>query len=250
MIAIWILAVVFLIDSLFRIFRTSFNLGSFLMLCITVGLWVYALFRRPVNAFCAHGVGRILKVIFFFGVALMLALMLFVAFAGNNNRARGDEKVVIILGAGLQGKEVSGLLAQRLDVAYDYYIAHPNTLLVVTGGQGPQEIVSEASAMRAYLMKKGVPEKQILSEDKSTSTRENFTNAHLLLQERGMDTSAPIAFATNQFHCYRAAETAKQAGFSNIRSLPAKIGLSSILPCYMREALAVLFYLVFEKQYQ
>lgn len=81
---------------------------------------------------------------------------------------------MIVLGAGLRGERVTDLLARRLDAAYDYHLENPNAVIVVTGGQGPGEDIPEARAMKAYLVEKGVPEKQILEEASSTSTEENF----------------------------------------------------------------------------
>ena len=244
---VWILAIYFLIDSILRALRSTLNLGTFMMYCLTAALWVYALFHTKIDLFCETGFGYILKVAFWIGCAILALLMLFVAISGYSDRADGDEKVVIVLGAGLRGEQVSGLLARRLEIAYDYYKEHPDTIIVVTGGQGLQEVIPEATAMRAYLIDKGVPAAQIIEENKSHSTEENFAFARDLLAERGIAADVPMAFATNAFHCYRAAKYAEDVGFQDVSSLPASIGLNTILPSYMREAMAVLHYWVFKQ---
>lgn len=58
-----------------------------------------------------------------------------------------DLKYVIILGAGLRGEKVSNTLKVRLDEAIKYYKLHPNTMIIVSGGQGPDEVISEASML-------------------------------------------------------------------------------------------------------
>ena len=243
---IWALAIFFLIDSILRLFRSSFNLGSFLMYCITAALWVYAVFHEKIDAFCAHGFGHICKVLFLAGSVLFIGCMLLVHVLGNTDTATGQEQALIVLGAGLRGERVTGLLARRLDAAYDYYQKNPDVLIVVSGGQGPGESIPEAVAMERYLVQRGIPDSQILAETESTSTEENFLFSQKLLQEHGIDPSQPIAYVTNTFHCYRARQYALNAGFSDVSSVLASIGLDSILPCYMREVLALAYYFVFK----
>ena len=242
---VWLLAIVFLIDSVLRAIRSSFNLGVLMMYLITAALWIYALFHTKIDAFCAAGAGRVLKIIFFCCCAVFALLLIFVAVSGYSDSAAKQEKAVIVLGAGLRGERVTDLLARRLDAAYDYHLENPNAVIVVTGGQGPGEDIPEARAMKAYLVEKGVPEKQILEEASSTSTEENFCFAREILEQHGLSQDEPVAYVTNAFHCYRAAKYAAAAGFTNVNATPASIGFSSVLPCYMREVMAVLYYWVF-----
>ena len=171
---VWLLAIVFLIDSALRAIRSSFNLGVLMMYLITAALWIYALFHTKIDAFCAAGAGRVLKIIFFCCCAVFALLLIFVAVSGYSDTATKQEKAVIVLGAGLRGERVTDLLARRLDAAYDYHLENPNAVIVVTGGQGPGEDIPEARAMKAYLMEKGVPEKQILEEASVPPPRKIF----------------------------------------------------------------------------
>lgn len=82
---------------------------------------------------------------------------------------------IIIHGAGLDGPRPTPLLAGRIDKALELWNKqHQHGKFVVSGGQGADEIVSEAQAMRDYLLEKGVPADAILMEDKSTTTWENL----------------------------------------------------------------------------
>ena len=82
---------------------------------------------------------------------------------------------IIIHGAGLDGPRPTPLLAGRIDKALELWNKqHQHGKFVVSGGQGADEIVSEAQAMRDYLLEKGVPAAAILMEDKSTTTWENL----------------------------------------------------------------------------
>ena len=247
MIIIWILSIFFLFDSIFRAIRSNFNLGSGMMYAITVFLWIYVFFHKPIDSFLSSKLGFWVKVLFFLGCAFMLCMMLFIAISGYSDKPTGREKSVIVLGAGLRGTKVSGVLARRLNAAYDFYLENPDIVIVVTGGQGPQEAIPEATAMQAYLVGKGVPSHKIIVEDKSTSTEENFAFAKVLLEQHGISTAQPMAFSTNNFHCYRAGKYAESVGFSEVNAIPASIGFESVLPCYLREVLAVLYYWVWKQ---
>lgn len=244
-IIVWLLAIFFLIDSVLRGLRSNFTVGVLMVYCITAALWIYAFFHKQIDAFCAAGVGRVLKILFFCGCAVFTLLLAFVAVSGYTDTADGEEKAVIVLGAGLRGTRVSGLLARRLDAAYAYHLENPDAVIVVTGGQGPGEDIPEARAMKAYLVEKGVPEALILEEDQSTSTEENFRFARAVLEKHGLSADLPIAYVTNAFHCYRAGKYAALAGFADADAVPASISAFSVLSCYLREVLALLYYWVF-----
>lgn len=242
---VWLFAIVFLCDSITRLLHGTFNFGTLCMYLICVSLWLYVFFHTQINAFCAHGFGRVLKIGFLCGVFILCILMLFLAFFGVASPPKGNEKALIVLGAGLRGDILSGLLTRRMDAAYDYYRVHPDVTIVVSGGQGRFETMPEATAMRQYLLDKGVPAAQIIAEPNSTSTAENFIFSKELLAQKGINADDDIAFVTNRFHCYRATKIAQRAGYTNIRALPASIGISSILPCYLREAFALVYFWVF-----
>ena len=90
-----------------------------------------------------------------------------------------DFDYVIIHGAGLiNGEKVSRLLQERLDKAILVYSKDPSpTKLIPSGGKGSDENISEAEAMKRYLLEQGIPESDILMEDRSTTTLENLKTA-------------------------------------------------------------------------
>lgn len=198
-IIVWVLAVFFLGDSILRSLRSNFNFGLLLVYLITGGLWVYGLFYRPIDAFCAAGAGRVLKILFFCGIGVLAALVAFVVASGYAQQPTGGERAIIVLGAGLRKDTPSDLLRRRLDAAFDAWSRDRQALVVVTGGQGRGETIPEGVAMARYLQQKGVPESQILVEQKSTSTEENLLFARELLAARGVDAGQPVAVVSNAF---------------------------------------------------
>lgn len=245
MIIIWILAVLFTLNSLLITIRTNFNAGTLLMWLASAALVGYGIFHKPIDAFCHQGPGRVLRLLFFIGLGIYAALFAFVAVSGYADQAKGDEEAIVVLGAGLRGEAVGDVLRRRLDKALQAWQQNPTALIVVTGGQGPDEDIPEALAMQRWLVARGVPEECILMEDKSTSTEENLLFAMQLLQQAGISKSAPVAVATNAFHCYRAGRYAERLGFADVRMLPASMNLSTLMPSYMREVLAILYMWMF-----
>ena len=81
---------------------------------------------------------------------------------------------VIVLGARVRGTKISNSLKQRLDRAIEYSEEYPNTVLVLSGGKGPGEEISEARAMYEYLQYNGIPEDKLLIEDQSSDTVQNI----------------------------------------------------------------------------
>lgn len=108
---------------------------------------------------------------------------------------------IIIHGAGLDGPRPTPLLAGRIDKALELWKKqHQHGKFVVSGGQGADEIVSEAQAMRDYLLEKGVPGDAILMEDKSTTTWENLRYSLAIInadRATGVDATSSAAVASS-----------------------------------------------------
>ena len=243
---LYLLAAVLVVYSLSLVFLSNFNMGNLMVWLLTGCVTGYAVFRRPVNAWFSAGIGRVVFGVLAVLVCLYLAVIAFVAVSGYLHPPTGNEQVVIVLGAGLHRDKPSKLLQCRLNKAYDYAATHPETLVITSGGQGRDEWLPEGDAMRDYLIAKGLPADRVLAESGSTSTEENFAFSLTILREHGFDETTPIVYVSNAFHCYRAGKYAALAGFTKATALPAATPLRSVLPCYLREALALLYYWVFK----
>ena len=107
-------------------------------------------------------------------------------------RDRAD--FVVVLGCGLVGDRVSPLLASRLDEGMRAFRAELDAgrqpEIIVSGGQGPDEPVSEARAMADYLVEHGVPDESVLLEDRSRTTEQNLLNSGAIMRERRPGTGA------------------------------------------------------------
>ena len=160
---------------------------------------------------------------------------------GRTDTLTGDEDAIIVLGAGLRGDRVSLTLRDRLDAAIDCFDQNPDVLIVVSGGQGPQEDITEALAMERYLMEHGVPADRIVKEDRSTSTAENFAFSKALLDKR-LGENYSVAYITNDFHILRAGQVASRQGFDQITHAHSSTVWYLVVPHCLRECVAVLWY--------
>lgn len=162
-----------------------------------------------------------------------------------------DCDYVLVLGAGLRnGVEPSLTLANRLDAACEYINANKNTgKIVVSGGQGSDERLSEAAAMKKYLINKGIPEDNILMEDKSSTTSENFKfSKDVIEKDSGKSLeNLNIKIVTTTFHAFRSNMLAKRNGYENVSSYCGKTVYYLIPVNYVRESFAVVKSFIFDK---
>ena len=91
---------------------------------------------------------------------------------------------LIVLGAAVYGERPSLTLENRLIGALRYYEQYPDTRIIVSGGQGPGENITEAACMADWLRSHGVPEDAILLEPRATSTKENLQYSFALIRCR------------------------------------------------------------------
>lgn len=122
---------------------------------------------------------------------------------------------VIVLGAGLAGgRTVTPLLARRVDRGVRAWRDNPGSTLVMSGGQGPDELVSEASAMADYAVSQGVPRESIVLEDRSRNTRENVANSFALISADGGEPSlrSRAVVVTDDYHVFRALLLTRELG--------------------------------------
>ena len=124
---------------------------------------------------------------------------------------------VIVLGAGVNGTVPSLALQSRLNCAEEYLEEHPGIPVVLSGGQGPGEDITEADAMYTFLTARHPEwETRFIREDRATSTAENFRYSLALLEENGVAADTPVAVITNDFHKYRAGLIARRMNLNTV----------------------------------
>lgn len=127
-----------------------------------------------------------------------------------------DIDFVIILGCALRKDGTpTPLLQSRIDRALRLFREQKEKtgkelVFVTSGGQGSDEVVSESESMKNYLIEQGIPETQILMENRSVNTLENMRFSYETIKKT--NPNANIAFSTNNYHVFRSGFFASCAG--------------------------------------
>ena len=225
------LGIILLIFTVIQSVINNFNTGLIVLGAIAVLFIVYGFLWRK---------GKIPMFLHITVIVLCLILVAFAIFLfsyGKNDSVNYTEDVVVVLGAGIRGDQVSPLLQKRLNKALEYHAKNPNAVIVVSGGLGPQETISEALAMERYLIAQGIPEQQIRKEELATSTLENFLFSKEILKDEFPEDSS-IVFITSDFHIYRAKMISEHVGI-NAGHISSPIAWHSVPVSYLREMMAV-----------
>lgn len=184
-----------------------------------------------------------------FGGLLLLVAFGILVIAGSiiiqfGYQAKPDKAdCIIVLGCRLYGKEPSPFLKRRLDEGIRLYNEGYGKYIIVSGGKGNGETVSEAEAMKNYLIANGVDSERIITEDKSVSTFTNLKYSKVKMDEHGFKFAIVVS---NKYHLKRTSLMAK--------SLDMKCSYSGIfvsqyitneIKGFLREILALLYFYVF-----
>lgn len=133
--------------------------------------------------------------------------------------AKGKESLdyIIVLGAQIKEDGPSYVLQKRLDAAYDYLENNPDTIVIVSGGQGSNEPTTEAQGMHDYLVGRGIAPERILMEDASRNTSENIRYSMQLFDAE----NSSVGIVTNNFHVFRGVHLAEAEGCKEVFGIAA-----------------------------
>ena len=229
--------------------KDSRSLKHCLSLILAAGLLLLLIFSRAVDLtalppsiqsfiYAVYGL-----VIFYF---IHLAQFIISASLCNFSRPRKDQDYIIVLGcwAGGEGEKIPPLLARRVDRAIKFYSSQKKMRepprLVLSGGRGEDEPRSEAEAMRAYALEKGIPEEHLLLEDRSASTFENIKFSKELMDADSGGKPYKCIYTTNNYHVLRAGIFAGRAGLQ-INGIGAKTAIYYLPNAVLREYIAYLY---------
>lgn len=159
----------------------------------------------------------------------------------GRTRDASPPAAILVLGSGTPGGKPSPMLAARLDTAYRRAQAHPEAMVLVSGGVDFGESRSEGEVMGDYLRAKGLAAARIAQEERSTSTEQNLLFSRAILQQRGVPVErATIEIVTSDFHTLRARWIARRAGYADVRAVGAPTPLYLRYNAWLREYFAVI----------
>ena len=179
-------------------------------------------------------------------VILMILIVIYITtnavsiciFSNKDSKTKSD--AAIILGASTYNGEVSPVYKERINHGIELYNEGYVDKLIVTGGMGKGNDISDAESAKNYAVMCGIPENDIFIEDKSTITQENLENSKAIMDENNLKTAIIVS---DPLHMRRAMLLAKDAGITAYSS-PTKttkyVSLKTKIPFLARE---VFFYI-------
>lgn len=162
-----------------------------------------------------------------------------------------DEQVdyMVVLGAKVNPNGPSVSLWDRICGAYTYLEEHPQTIAVLSGGQGSDEPITEAECMYRELVALGIDPKRLWIEDDATSTWENLNFTLNLIEEKTGERPQKLGVLSSEYHLFRASLFAKACNVEFV-GIPAKTSRpSQAINHFMREVAGVWHYLLLGGQY-
>lgn len=159
-------------------------------------------------------------------ILMMIAVWLIIWYgskvaAGMHSVPEQGLDYVIVLGARVRNEKPTRALRKRLDRAVEYAKHNPNTIFILSGGQGPDEEISEAKCMYDYLAENGMNTERMLVEAESTDTKENMMFSAAFLDKE----QDSVGLISNNFHICRAMLLAGDVGYQNVCGIPASSDL-------------------------
>ena len=195
---------------------------------------------------------RILRALFTTGVILGMTLVCVTGALILHDCFKApaaDCEYIVVLGAQVRDDGPSMSLRERINAAYDYLTAHPDTIAIVTGGKGSDEAMSEAACMWEELTAMGIPAERIWMEDQATSTWENLTYSLDIIEENTGSRPDSLGVVSSEYHLFRTALQAEKWGLE-IRGIPAKTGsFDRFVHYFIREIFGVWHYILLGGQY-
>lgn len=198
------------------------------LLCIYLAVW------PMIGNLGKNTLGTTLYKMISFAAVYVLSLLALYSLSAVFNlfhlKKQRNADYIVVLGAGLVGNKVTPLLAARIEKGIDLLRYNPNARLIMSGGQGPGEDISESQAMAAYAASQGVDTEKIIMEQKSASTQENLRFSRELMNKQKPE----IIIVTTAYHVFRALILAKQQGIKCV-GFGAKTKWYFTLNAFIRE---------------
>ena len=202
------------------------------LLCIGKGLWEL-LRKEKSNGKTA----QVLTVVARSIISILLAVFVLeegFVLSGMVKQPKPHLDYIVVLGARVFGTEPSPILQYRIDAAYEYLMENPETVAIVSGGQGDNEPCTESSAMKNWLVSHGMDPERILEEDQSKNTRQNLAFSKKMIPE-----GASVGIVSSDFHICRALHLAETLGYDTVCGIPARGDLPTQPSNLLREFFAV-----------
>lgn len=156
-------------------------------------------------------------------VLLFIGFVFYKVYSTSTLDMASKADAIVVLGAAEYAGKPSPVLQARLDHAFDLFKQGFAPIIITTGGTHPGEDFSEGEVGRNYLIKKGIPESQIIAEENSLTTKQNIMRVEEILNDEKLEIllgkkPEKVILVSDPFHMYRAVSIAEDAGIDAVSS--------------------------------
>lgn len=173
----------------------------------------------------------------------VLLATIIIAIKSARKKLEYNKDYIIILGCQIRKDgTLTPLLKARVDKALSFReeqlkMTNKDLVFITSGGKGDDESISEAEAMKNYLLKNGIKENNILMDDKSKDTYQNLKFSHKLITKK----NANVAFSTTNYHVLRAGLLATEQNFL-VEGMGSKTKAYFYINAFIREFIGTLYH--------
>ena len=240
----FIMLIIFLLPLKAGIINLGNCAGALVSGALTAIFIFFGSFRRLLSGLWEHPMGKTVICVFsaFIAAGLLTAAVLsFFMVKEMTDRPPDTNTTVVVLGCKVKNGAPSLMLKRRLDAAYEYLAENPEVSVVVSGGQGSDESISEALCMKRYLSENGIAPERIYMEDKSADTDENLRFSLEIIEREGLPQD--ITIVTDGFHQLRSDMKAEKLGVKAY-NISAHTPLWLAPTYWVREWFGVIYYFI------
>ncbi len=153
-------------------------------------------------------------------LAFVIVVLLLVAFyfvwtslhilaqAGGDPPHTAD--AIVVFGAAEYSGRPSPVLRKRLDHGYDLFQKGLAPIVITTGGFGSDPEFSEGGVGHDYLLRKGIPEVNLIAETQGSDTALSADRVAVILRTNNMHSVIAVSDA---YHIFRVKQLMKAEGF-------------------------------------
>jgi len=142
---------------------------------------------------------KIFKYLVLIGILIAIFIEVDVIKFGMKDKPK-ESDCIIVLGCQVKGTHPSPFLQERLKEGIRLYKEGYGKYIIVSGGKGPGEDITEAEAMKKYLLDKGIEESKIVMEDESKNTMDNLAFSKKVMKNKGFKNAVVVS---NNYHLKR-----------------------------------------------
>ena len=218
-----------------------FSVGYLMSALVCLGLAACLIFFGVLAAY-KTALARRLRIVMIVLICIGLILFL-IAEVPVLTHARSDADTsapyLIVCGAGIHGTGPSLSMLDRLRQAMTWLEENPAGVAILSGSQGPDELLSEAQVMFTWLTEQGVDENRLILETEADNSYQNLRNALALIAQRGGDPAGRVAILSSEYHLCRLGAMARRLGCQPVLVAAPTSKVSLFINYAIREAVGM-----------